>query len=101
MTEAVAFEDYGFTYAAGAHSALTGVSLSVPGGRVVSVMAGQGAGKTTLLRAVAGLLGEVYQGATIGAVRRTSSARPGAFFDGYVQITLAVETVRDEIGLPL
>lgn len=28
-------------------------------------------------------------------------ARPGAFFDGYVQVTLAVETVREEIGLPL
>jgi energy-coupling factor transporter ATP-binding protein EcfA2 len=65
------------------------------------VVSGQGLGKTTLLRAAAGLLGDIYEGAITGRLTRASAERPGAFFDGYVQVTLAVETVREEIALPL
>ena len=36
---------------------LKGVSLSVPGGRIVALLGTNGAGKTTTLRAISGLLG--------------------------------------------
>ena len=97
----IRFDNYGFRYSGADKPALSGVTLDVPAGRVISVIAGQGAGKTTLLRAAAGLLGEIYQGDITGTIATQSDRRPGAFFDGYVQITLAVETVREEIGLPL
>lgn len=101
MTTGLSFDDYGFTYAASDRPAISGVSLDIPAGQVVTVLAPQGTGKTTLLRAAAGLLGEIYQGTTTGHVIARSTMRPGAFFDGYVQVTLAVETVREEIALPL
>jgi energy-coupling factor transporter ATP-binding protein EcfA2 len=101
MTLPLEFAGFGFTYAGAAHASMSEVSLAFPAGKVVSVIAPQGMGKTTLLRAAAGLLGEIYPGVAAGSVIRSSSARPGAFFDGYVQVTLAVETVREEIALPL
>jgi energy-coupling factor transporter ATP-binding protein EcfA2 len=126
MNPALRFVDYGFTYASGDSPALANVHFELLPGRITSVIAPQGAGKTTLLRAAAGLLGEIYQGQVKGALElngdgqapapslrsgrpdqsSTSSLPSGrqsvaAFFDGYVQITLAVETVREEIGLPL
>jgi energy-coupling factor transporter ATP-binding protein EcfA2 len=119
MSVALSTRDYGFTYSIGSTPALSGVSLDLAGGQVVSVVSGQGAGKTTLLRAAAGLLGEIYHGAVTGSIEYgsrahrgastavTSDALPGArgstaaFFDGYVQVTLAVETVREELSLPL
>jgi len=68
----------------------------------VSVIAPQGLGKTTLLRAAAGLFQTVHEGGTVaGYIARSEGQRPGAFFDGYVQVTLAVETVREELALPL
>lgn len=48
-------KDLTVTYPGGAE-ALHGVSLSVPEGRVTTVLGGNGAGKTSLLRAVGGLL---------------------------------------------
>jgi energy-coupling factor transporter ATP-binding protein EcfA2 len=101
MTAAVRFGDYSFTYAGSDKPSLTNVTLDLPHGELVSVVAPQGAGKTTLLRGAAGLLGEIYEGIAAGSLTRASANRPGAFFDGYVQVTLAVETVREEIGLPL
>lgn len=101
MTSALRFDRYGFTYSGASHPSLSDVSLDLKSGQVVSVIGGQGLGKTTLLRAAAGLLGEIYEGEVQGAVVRGSKTRPGAFFDGYVQVTLAVETVREEVGLPL
>jgi energy-coupling factor transporter ATP-binding protein EcfA2 len=116
MNPALRFIDYGFTYAAGYKPALAHVNLDLLPGRVTSVIAQQGAGKTTLLRAAAGLLGEIYNGEVTGSLVALSevkgaaqgsppSLRSGrqvaAFFDGYIQVTLAVETVREEIGLPL
>jgi energy-coupling factor transport system ATP-binding protein len=101
MSAGLGFENYGFTYSGSDRPALADVTLEVPAARVVSVISAQGAGKTTLLRAAAGLLGEIYQGVATGRIERASAVRPGAFFDGYVQVTLAVETVREEIGLPL
>jgi energy-coupling factor transporter ATP-binding protein EcfA2 len=95
------FASFGFTYAGADRPALRDVSLDLPPGRVVSVLAPQGTGKTTLLRAAAGLLGEVYPGETRGDIARAEVELPGSFFDGYVQVTLAVETVREEIALPL
>ena len=95
------------------HQRSSHVNLDLLPGRITSVIAPQGAGKTTLLRAAAGLLGEIYNGEVTGSLEFSSaeptplpSLRSGrrdvaAFFDGYVQVTLAVETVREEIGLPL
>src|ERR1041385_1067817 len=93
------FVDYGFTYSIADTPALDGLNLELPAGRVVSVVAPQGKGKTTLLRAAAGLLGEIYDGHVRGRIE--SIGQSAAFFDGYVQVTLAVGTVREEIGLPL
>jgi energy-coupling factor transporter ATP-binding protein EcfA2 len=116
MTAALRFVDYGFTYSVGSAPALSNVNLELPTGRVIAVIAPQGAGKTTLLRAAAGLLGEIYNGTVQGSLefpthRATNPPTTGpslrswqdssAFFDGYVQVTLAVETVCEEIGLPL
>jgi energy-coupling factor transport system ATP-binding protein len=98
---ALGFTGYGFTYSGAAEASLADVTLDLRPGQIVSVVAAQGRGKTTLLRAAAGLLGEVYDGEVRGTIARSSNARPGAFFDGYVQVTLAVETVREEIALPL
>ena len=99
MNPALTFRDYGFKYASGDSPAVSNVSLELRGGCVTSVISSQGAGKTTLLRAAAGLLGEIYQGEVTGSVFGVASS--AAFFDGYVQVTLAVETVREELGLPL
>jgi energy-coupling factor transporter ATP-binding protein EcfA2 len=99
VTIALRFERYGFRYSIGDRPAIENLSLEVPPGKVVSVISPQGKGKTTLLRAAAGLLGEIYQGDVTGSVGDTGDC--AAFFDGYVQVTLAVETVREEIGLPL
>lgn len=101
MTGSLRFEQFGFTYSSASTPALADVSLRLPAGKVISVIAAQGRGKTTLLRAAAGLLGEIYQGSATGAIAFPSPQRSGAFFDGYVQVTLAVETVREEIALPL
>jgi energy-coupling factor transporter ATP-binding protein EcfA2 len=112
VNPALRFVDYGFTYSIGDAPALTHVNLDLLPGRITSVIAPQGAGKTTLLRAAAGLLGEIYNGEVAGSLEFSSaepiphrSLRSGrhaaAFFDGYVQVTLAVETVREEIALPL
>lgn len=102
MNTALVFSDYGFTYAAGDSPALTNVNLEIRGGCVTTVLSAQGVGKTTLLRAAAGLLGEIYHGEVVGSVTPvTRHPPPTAFFDGYVQVTLAVETVREELGLPL
>lgn len=101
MTTALGFAGYGFTYSGTDRASLTDVSLALGPGQIVAVLAAQGLGKTTLLRAAAGLLGEIYHGEVRGSITRSSPARPGAFFDGYVQVTLTVETVREEIALPL
>lgn len=107
MNPALRFVDYGFTYVSGDAPALAHVNLDLLPGRVISVIAPQGAGKTTLLRAAAGLLGEIYHGEVQGSLEFDRTGNPpihrptSAFFDGYVQVTLAVETVREEIGLPL
>ena len=93
------FKDYGFKYSIADHASLARVNLDLPAGRLISVVAPQGKGKTTLLRAAAGLLGEIYSGEVTGSIE--SPGPCAAFFDGYVQVTLAVETVREEIGLPL
>jgi energy-coupling factor transporter ATP-binding protein EcfA2/energy-coupling factor transporter transmembrane protein EcfT len=97
----VTFEGYSFKYAVSERPSLESVSLSIPAGRVTSVIAPQGMGKTTLLRAVSGLLGAVYHGESQGSIIGPLDPPAGAFFDGYVQVTLTVETVREEIGLPL
>lgn len=101
MKPALSFAGYGFTYSGADRPSLSDVNVELKAGQVVSVIAAQGRGKTTLLRAAAGLLGEIYEGDVKGSLTRTSTERPGAFFEGYVQVTLAVETVREEIGLPL
>jgi energy-coupling factor transporter ATP-binding protein EcfA2 len=102
MTTAVEFRDFGFTYAGATEPSLTGVNLDLPAGRLVSVVAPQGTGKTTLLRAAAGLFEHGDTGGEIrGILARSEGQLAGAFFDGYVQVTLAVETVREEIALPL
>jgi energy-coupling factor transporter ATP-binding protein EcfA2 len=101
MTRPIIFDHFGFTYAVADKPAIDDVSLEVAPGRVTSVIAPQGMGKTTLLRGVAGLLGNVFHGESRGAISGELDQRPGAFFDGYVQVTLTVETVREEIGLPL
>lgn len=122
MIPALRFIDYGFIYASSDKPSLANVNLDLFPGRVVSVIAPQGAGKTTLLRAAAGLLGEIYNGESKGSLQFSavtdppthqptdplttgpslhSGRRASAFFDGYVQVTLAVETVREELGLPL
>ena len=102
MTLALSFENYGFTYAGAAQPSLSNVTLDLPAGRVVSVVAPQGMGKTTLLRAAAALFETLDErGVSTGMLARAEGQLPGMFFDGYVQVTLAVETVREEIGLPL
>jgi energy-coupling factor transporter ATP-binding protein EcfA2 len=102
MTSALQFHGYGYSYPGATTPSLTNVNLDLPAGRLVSVIAAQGAGKTSLLRAAAGLFETMHEGGkTIGAISRSEGDRVGAFFDGYVQVTLAVETVREEIGLPL
>lgn len=98
---ALQFSGFGFTYAGADRPSLSDVTLDLPAGQLVAVLAPQGTGKTTLLRAAAGLLGEINPGEIRGSIARPGSGRPGAFFDGYVQLTLAVETVREEIALPL
>jgi energy-coupling factor transporter ATP-binding protein EcfA2 len=95
------FDRFSFAYAVSDKPSLENVSLSIPPGRVTSVIAPQGMGKTTLLRGVAGLLGTVYHGAVGGSMTGPLDPAAGSFFDGYVQVTLTVETVREEIGLPL
>jgi branched-chain amino acid transport system ATP-binding protein len=57
----------------GAISALQGISLSVPSGRIVTLIGSNGAGKTTTLKAVSGLLkpksGEIlYDGKNIAGL---------------------------------
>ena len=103
MTLALSFERFGFTYAGATKPALTDVNLDIPAGRLVSVLAPQGAGKTTLLRAAAGLFETMDERGTLHGPTpaRLEGQLPGSFFDGYVQVTLAVETVREEIALPL
>ena len=103
MTIALRFSNFGFTYAGAAKPSLSGVTLELPAGRLVSVLAPQGTGKTTLLRAAAGLFetGDERGVITGGSPARSEGQLVGAFFDGYVQVTLAVETVREEIALPL
>src|SRR4051812_5883838 len=101
MTQPLVFDRYGFTYAVSDKPSLDDVSLTIPPARVTSVIASQGLGKTTLLRGVAGLLGAVYHGEVRGSISGELHPRPGAFFEGYVQVTLTVETVREEIALPL
>ena len=121
MSSALRFVDYGFTYASGDKPALQEVNLDLRAGCITSVIAPQGVGKTTLLRAVAGLLGEIYNGEVRGSLvfgtvtdppthqptdppttgPSFHSGQASSFFDGYVQVTLAVETVREELGLPL
>jgi branched-chain amino acid transport system ATP-binding protein len=61
------------TVSYGAISALHGISLSVPGGSIVTLIGSNGAGKTTTLKAVSGLLkpksGEiVYAGKNISGL---------------------------------
>jgi len=61
------------TVSYGAISALNGISLSVPGGSIVTLIGSNGAGKTTTLKAVSGLLkpksGEiVYAGKNISGL---------------------------------
>ena len=97
---ALAFRDVGFTYSGATKPSLSAVTLEIPAGRIVSVIAPQGGGKTTFLRAAAGLFETMDErGVLTGAIRRLGV--PGSFFDGYVQVTLAVETVLEEIALPL
>ncbi len=59
---------------------LKGVSLHVPGGRIVALLGTNGAGKTTTLRAISGLLatedGEVRDGAIEYAGRRIDGLPP-------------------------
>ncbi|MDT9591642.1 ABC transporter ATP-binding protein [Nocardioides zeae] len=59
--------DLTVTYPGGAE-ALHGVSLSVPTGRVTTVLGGNGAGKTSLLRAVGGLLPQYRASVRTGSV---------------------------------
>ena len=102
MTLALQFHDYGYTYSGAVKPSLSGVNLALPAGQVVSVIAAQGAGKTTLLRAATGLFETIHEGGErTGGISRSDGERVGAFFDGYIQVTLAVETVREEIGLPV
>ena len=103
MTIALSFENFGFTYTGETKPSLSGVTLELPAGRIVSVIAPQGTGKTTLLRAAAGLFETLDERGVMtgGSPSRLEGELPGAFFDGYVQVTLAVETVREEIALPL
>jgi sn-glycerol 3-phosphate transport system ATP-binding protein len=103
VTIALSFENFGFTYTGETKPSLTGVTLQLPAGRLVSIVAPQGTGKTTLLRAAAGLFETLDERGVItgGSPRRLEGELPGSFFDGYVQVTLAVETVREEIALPL
>jgi branched-chain amino acid transport system ATP-binding protein len=61
------------TVSYGAISALHGISLSVPGGSIVTLIGSNGAGKTTTLKAVSGLLkpksGEIiYNGKNISGL---------------------------------
>jgi energy-coupling factor transporter ATP-binding protein EcfA2 len=98
---ALRFGRFGFTYAGASDPSLADVDLALAGGQVVEETASMSEGQTTLLRSGAGLLGEIYDGEVRGRLERLSNTRPGAFFDGYVQVTLAVETVREEIALPL
>jgi energy-coupling factor transporter ATP-binding protein EcfA2 len=97
----IQFAQYGFTYSGAERPSISDLTVDLAGGQVVSVVAAQGRGKTTLLRAAAGLLGPIYEGQASGSLICSDHGRPGAFFEGYVQVTLAVETVREEIGLPL
>lgn len=103
MTIALSFTNFGFRYSGTTTPALTGVNLAIPSGRLVSVIGAQASGKTTFLRAAAGLFENLSErGNLLGPTPgRAEGQLVGAFFDGYVQVTLAVETVREEIGLPL
>lgn len=103
MTVALGFRRFGFRYAGASKPALADVTLDIPAGALVSVIGPQGCGKTTLLRAAAGLFERLDErGDLLGPTpARSEGQLVGAFFDGYVQVTLAVETVREEIGLPL
>ena len=56
---------------------LKGVSLSVPGGRIVALLGTNGAGKTTTLRAISGLLGTED-----GRIRDGAITYAGARIDG-------------------
>ena len=56
---------------------LKGVSLSVPGGRIVALLGTNGAGKTTTLRAISGLLGTED-----GRIRDGTITYAGARIDG-------------------
>ena len=57
----------------GAIAALHGISLSVPGGKIVTLIGANGAGKTTTLKTISGLLkprdGEIlYEGKNIAGL---------------------------------
>jgi energy-coupling factor transporter ATP-binding protein EcfA2 len=102
VRSALQFHQFGYTYAGATAPSLSGVNLDLPEARVVSVIAPQGTGKTTLLLAATGLFDQADEGGeTRGRIARSEGQLPGSFFDGYVQVTLAVETVREEIALPL
>ena len=103
MTIALSFTNFGFTYTGETKPSLSGVTLELPAASLISVLAPQGTGKTTLLRAAAGLFETMDERGVLSGPTpaRLEGELPGSFFDGYVQVTLAVETVREEIALPL
>lgn len=66
-TNALAVTDLSAQYGA-AHSALTGLSIHVPEGQIVSLLGPNGAGKSTLMRSVSGLIGHHGGSVTTGTV---------------------------------
>jgi NitT/TauT family transport system ATP-binding protein len=92
----------GLTRSYGEHQAITGVSLTVADGELVTIVGPSGCGKSTLLRCIAGLLaptaGTVVLNGT--AVTRVPD-RLGVVFQDYSRSLYPWLSVADNVALPL
>ena len=68
MSEAVAFKNYSFTYAASSVPALRVINLSIERGEVILISGPSGGGKSTFLKSINGLIPHMYPGFSEGSV---------------------------------
>jgi ABC-type multidrug transport system fused ATPase/permease subunit len=88
-------DDVTFAFDGTDEATLSGISLTVPSGRVVAVVGPTGAGKTTLVEVIAGLLAPVSGKVRI-AGERALVFQEGFLFSGTVRDNLEIGTPYDD-----